>query len=391
MMIYDLGKVLVLGVVVGWLFSKVKLPSLLGMLIVGMMIGPYGFGLLNGALLDISAELRQVALIVILTRAGLGMDVQKIKKLGLAALLMCFLPAVFEIVAVTILSSLLFHFSIIDGMILGSILSAVSPAIIVPRMLHLKEQPNINQDIVQLVLTGASLDDVFVLVVFSSLVSIRLTGQFDVSQLSVVPISIMTGIVIGALFGKLLSIVSKVGALKVQTMIVLLFGMSLFLLGVEKQLPFAFSAMVAIIVQSLVLVMQSPHLQSPLDKAYQTFWQGAEVWLFVLVGCLLDFRLILTYGLLAAALVLGALLIRMVGVFVSLMPTSFTPKHKIYTMMSYIPKATVQAAIGAIPLSLGFQTGQLMLVLSVLAILISAPLGAWIMDHFSYLAINKEV
>lgn len=385
-MLYSIGLVLVLGIIGSVLFKHAKLPSLLGMLVVGMLIGPYGFGLISHSLLSISNELRQVALVVILTRAGLGIDLRVIKKLGLSAALMCFLPAVFEIFAVTFLSHWIFGFSYLDGMILGSVLGAVSPAIIVPRMLNLMEKKDVNQDIVQLVLTGASLDDVFVLVIFSSLISIRLTGQFDALQVLNIPVSIFTGVLIGCFVGIVMTkIMTTINLGKIERMLMLL-GMSLILLGVEKMMPFAFSAMVAIIALSMVVVALAPNYQETLIVQYRHVWGAAEIWLFVLVGCLLDYRLVLAYGLLAGLLIFGALVIRMMGVFISISFTKLTNKQKIYTMMAYIPKATVQAAIGAIPLSLGLEKGSMILVLSVTAILITAPLGAFLMDRFWYLA-----
>lgn len=382
-MLLSIGLILVIGMLTGWLCKKIKLPSLLGMLLTGILLGPHVLNLLDPSLLSISADLRKIALIIILTRAGLGLDLSGLKKLGRPAVMMCFVPATFELLGMLLLAPKLLGLSLLEAAIMGAVLAAVSPAVVVPRMVKLTEEGyGTAQGIPQLILAGASVDDVYVIVLFSTFTGMMQGSGISVISFVNIPISILLGIGIGFLAGYLLSLFFKRIHIRDTSKVLLLLSISFFLVTLEDSLstPITFSALIAIMFIGVGLQKRREPVAKRLSVKYGKLWVAAEVFLFVLVGATVNISYLAKVGISALLMILGALLFRMAGVFVCLLGTSLTLREKLFTMMAYTPKATVQAAIGGIPLALGFACGETVLTVAVLAIVLTAPLGAFAID-----------
>ena len=382
-MLLSIGLILVIGMLTGWLCKKIKLPSLLGMLLTGILLGPHVLNLLDPSLLSISADLRKIALIIILTRAGLGLDLSGLKKLGRPAVMMCFVPATFELLGMLLLAPKLLGLSLLEAAIMGAVLAAVSPAVVVPRMVKLTEEGyGTAQGIPQLILAGASVDDVYVIVLFSTFTGMMQGSGISVISFVNIPISILLGIGIGFLAGYLLSLFFKRIHIRDTSKVLLLLSISFFLVTLEDSLstPITFSALIAIMFIGVGLQKRREPVTKRLSVKYGKLWVAAEVFLFVLVGATVNISYLGKVGISALLMILGALLFRMAGVFVCLLGTSLTLREKLFTMMAYTPKATVQAAIGGIPLALGFACGETVLTVAVLAIVLTAPLGAFAID-----------
>ena len=382
-MLLSIGLILVIGMLTGWLCKKIKLPSLLGMLLTGILLGPYVLNLLDPSLLSISADLRKIALIIILTRAGLGLDLSGLKKLGRPAVMMCFVPATFELLGMLLLAPKLLGLSLLEAAIMGAVLAAISPAVVVPRMVKLTEEGyGTAQGIPQLILAGASVDDVYVIVLFSTFTGIMQGSGISAISFVNIPISILLGIGIGILAGYLLSLFFTRIHIRDTSKVLLLLSISFFLVTLEDSLstPITFSALIAIMFIGVGLQKHREPVAKRLSVKYGKLWVAAEVFLFVLVGATVNISYLGKVGISALLMILGALLFRMAGVFVCLLGTSLTLREKLFTMMAYTPKATVQAAIGGIPLALGFACGETVLTVAVLAIVLTAPLGAFAID-----------
>lgn len=363
----------------GRLFSKLKLPGLLGMILAGILLSPHALNLLDSSLLNISSDLRQIALVIILTRAGLSLNLGDLKKVGRPAVLLCFVPACAEIIGTMLLAPPLLGVSLLEAAITGSVIAAVSPAVIVPRMIRLMENGyGRDHSIPQLLLAGASVDDVFVIVVFSALTSLASSGSFSALSLLQIPVSILTGVLAGMVTGLGLHAFFRSCPLRDTVKILILLSVSFLLLELQNRLEgtVPLSGLLAIMSLGIFLKRRSPDLARTLCDEYSLLWIPAEIFLFVLVGVTVDLQYAFAAGAPAIVLVLGALMFRMAGVALSLVKTRLTGSEKLFCMIAYTPKATVQAAIGAIPLSMGLACGQKVLTVAVLAILITAPLGA---------------
>lgn len=378
-MLTSIALIFLVGMFLGWLFKRLGLPSLVGMIITGILLGPYVFNALDDTILMVSADFRQMALVIILFRAGLSLKLDDFKKIGSSAIFMSFVPAVFEIIGVIILGMSLFDLSLVDAAVMGAVLAAVSPAVVVPSMIHIIER-GFGQErrVPQLILAGASMDDVFVIVLFSSFLSLALGGDFSAINLIETPIAIIMGILIGSLTGWLAQAFYKKIHMLDTSKVIMLLSLSFLLLELEELIVgfIPFSGLLAIMALGLTINQLYPELADRLAIKYNKLWLAAQILLFVLVGATVDISYALKAGLLALLLILGALTFRMVGVYVSLLPSSLNKKEKLFTLISYTPKATVQAAIGGIPLAMGLESGQLILTVAVLAILITAPLGS---------------
>lgn len=384
-MLFSIALILLLGLFSGWVFSRLRLPSLAGMILVGIAIGPYALNLLAPSLMDVSADLRQVALVVILTRAGLSLNLEDLKRVGRPAVLMCFVPACLEMLGTMLLAPLLFGISLLDAAIIGSVLSAVSPAVIVPRMIRLIDEGyGKDHSIPQLILAGASVDDIFVIVVFTALTSLASTGTVSALSFLQIPVSILTGILVGALAGKALVLFFKKWPVRPVVQVLIILSLSFVFLQLQTVLEtvLPFSGLLAIMSLGILVRKDNPALAGSLSVSYNKLWIAAEVFLFVLVGATVNLRYVASAGFAAVLLVLGALVFRMAGVALSLVRTKLTRPERIFCMLAYTPKATVQAAIGAIPLSMGLPCGELVLTVAVLSILITAPFGAICIDKF---------
>ena len=393
-MLTSLALIFLVGLLFGKFFYWLKLPSLLGMMLAGMLLGPYGLGLLDDNLLLISADLRQLALVIILTRAGLALQVEDLKKVGRPAVLLCFLPAVCEMVGVVLLAPLLLEVSRLDAAIMGSVLAAVSPAVVVPRMLKLMEEGyGKKAGIPSLILAGASVDDVFVIVVFTAFTGLAASETaISATDFLQVPVSIVLGSFAGWVIGYGLQRYFCMFHMRDSVKVLILLSVSFLLVQAEDSLEgmVPFSGLLAIMTMGIALLRFYPVLAGRLSQKYNKLWVAAEVTLFSLVGATVNISYALQFGVAAILVVAGALVFRMGGVCLCVAKTSLSPKERLFTMLAYTPKATVQAAIGGIPLSMGLGCGEMVLTVAVLAILMTAPFGAVCIDHTYQRLLQKE-
>lgn len=392
-MLTSLALIFLIGLMLGSIFNKLKLPSLLGMIITGMILSPYALNLLDPSILGISADLRQLALIIILTRAGLSLDINDLKKVGRPAILMCFLPACFEIVGVVLIAPKVLGISVLEAAIMGSVLAAVSPAVVVPRMIKIMEEGyGKERSIPQLILAGASVDDVFVIVLFTAFTSLATGVDFTASSLLQIPISILLGIIVGVLLGITLTIFFKKFHMRDSVKIIIILSLSGLLIEFQNILNgiIPISGLLAIMSMGVTIYKKYNILADRLSAKYSKLWVAAEILLFVLVGATVDLNYAIQAGLYSIIIVLGALLFRMLGVYVCLLKTKLSNKERLFCMLAYTPKATVQAAIGAIPLSMGLACGQQVLTVAVHSILITVPFGAVCIDYLYPKLLNNE-
>lgn len=382
-MLLSIALILMIGMAMGWICQKIKLPALLGMLATGIVLGPYVLDLLDESILGISAELRKIALIIILTRAGLGLDITSLKKMGRPALLMCFVPASFEILGMILVAPKVMGLSLTEAAIMGSVLAAVSPAVVVPRMVKLMDEGYGNdKGIPQLILAGASVDDVYVIVLFSTFTGMMQGEKTSILSFINIPVSIILGIGIGLAIGFGLGVYFEKIHMRDTSKVLLILSISFMLVVIEDVLTTAitFSALIAIMFVGVGLQKKRSVVAKRLSLKYSKLWVASEVFLFVLVGATVNIGYLGNVGFKALIVIVAALIMRMLGVFVCLLGTDISGKEKFFTMMAYTPKATVQAAIGGIPLSMGFACGQTVLTVAVLAIVLTAPAGAFAID-----------
>ena len=385
-MLFSLTLIFLSGIVLGSIFNRLKLPQLLGMLLTGIILGPYLLNLLDPKILSISTDLRQIALIIILTRAGLNLDINDLKKVGRPAVLMCFVPATFEILGMIIFAPKFLGLGLLDSAILGTVIAAVSPAVVVPKMLKLMEDEyGTEEGIPQLIMAGASVDDVFVIVLFTSFIGLASNGTFSALNLIKIPTSIFFGISVGFLCAILLIYFFKKVHIRDSMKVIIILNISFLLVTFEHSLIgiIGFSGLLAIMSMGTGIQEKNSILAKRLSSKYSKLWIAAEVMLFVLVGATVNIKYALGASIPAILLIMTVIVFRMVGVFLCLLGTSLSYKERLFCMIAYCPKATVQAAIGSIPLSMGLSSGNIILTVAVLSILITAPLGAFAID-FSY-------
>lgn len=382
-MLWSLALVFLGGLLAGEVFRRLRLPPLLGMLLVGIAFGPYALGLLDDSLLAISADLRKIALIIILTRAGLSLDIGDLRKVGRSAVLLCFVPATFEIVGTVILAPRLLGVSVLEAAIIGSVIAAVSPAVVVPRMLRLMDEGyGAKQGIPQMILAGASVDDVYVIVLFSSFTSLASGGTLSPLDFVRIPTSLVLGIAAGVLCGLALAWWFSHVHMRDSIKVVIFLALSFVLVTIEDHCTgiIGFSGLLAVMSMGIMLGQRIPVVSKRLSAKYDRLWVGAELLLFVLVGAMVNVAYVAYVGVAAILLILGAMVFRMAGVFASVLGTKLNGKERAFCMLAYTPKATVQAAIGGVPLAMGLACGETVLTVAVLAILITAPFGAIAID-----------
>ena len=385
-MLFSLTLIFLSGIILGSIFNRLKLPQLLGMLLTGIILGPYLLNLLDPKILSISTDLRQIALIIILTRAGLNLDINDLKKVGRPAVLMCFVPATFEILGMIIFAPKFLELGLLDSAILGTVIAAVSPAVVVPKMLKLMEDGyGTEEGIPQLIMAGASVDDVFVIVLFTSFIGLASNGTFSALNLIKIPTSIFFGISVGFLCAILLIYFFKKVHIRDSMKVIIILNISFLLVTFEHSLTgiIGFSGLLAIMSMGTGIQEKNSILAKRLSSKYSKLWIAAEVILFVLVGATVNIKYALGASVPAILLIMTVIVFRMAGVFLCLLGTSLLYKERLFCMIAYCPKATVQAAIGSIPLSMGLSSGNIILTVAVLSILITAPLGAFAID-FSY-------
>ena len=382
-MLTSIAIILLLGLLVGWLFSKIKLPSLLGMIIVGIILSPHCLNMVDESIIMISGDLRQIALVIILTRAGLSLNLSDLKKVGRPAILMCFMPACVEMIGTIIFASILLGVTYLEAAIIGSVIAAVSPAVVVPRMIKLMEEGyGKEKSIPQLILAGASVDDVFVIVVFTALTTLASTGKMSAASFIQIPVSIILGVMLGCVVGIILVWFFKKWHMRDSVKVLIIISISFLLLEVQNRLEgvVPVSGLLAIMSMGIIINQKYDVLAKRLSVKYNKMWLGAEVFLFVLVGIAVDIKYALKAGIIVIGLVVLALVFRMIGVGLSLVKTDLTKKERLFCAIAYTPKATVQAAIGTIPLAMGLACGEMVLTVAVVAILITAPFGALCVD-----------
>lgn len=382
-MLTSLALIFLCGLLLGSIFQKIKLPPLLGMIITGIILGPHTLNLIDQSVLSISSDLRQIALIIILTRAGFNLDINSLKKVGRPAILMCFVPACFEIIGMVLLAPPLLGISILDALIMGTVVAAVSPAVIVPKMLKLIETGyGKDKSIPQMIMAGASVDDVFVIVLFTSFTGLAQGESFSPISLIQVPISIILGIGLGILIGILLGFFFKKVHMRDSIKVIIILSISFLLVTLENSLKgiVPISGLIAIMSIGISLQKIRSDASKRISTKFSKLWVAAELMLFVLVGATVDIKYAFSAGIMAIVLIFGVLVFRMIGVLICLIKTKLNKKERLFCMISYCPKATVQAAIGSIPLTMGLSCGNIVLTVAVLSILITAPLGAFFIE-----------
>lgn len=382
-MLKSIALIMLIGMSAGWVCRKVKLPGLIGMLFTGIILGPYVLNMLDSSILLVSADIRKIALVIILTRAGLTLNLEDLKKVGRPAFLMCFVPATFEMISMIILAPRLLDVSLIEAAVIGAVVAAVSPAVVVPEMIKLMEEGyGTKQGIPQLILAGASVDDVYVIVMFTAFTSLAQGSNVSVMSFVNIPVSIIFGIIIGIIIGKALAVVWKKVHIRDTVKAAIFLSVALLLVGVEASLntPITFASLISVMFIGIALKKDRPEVAFRLSQKYNKMWVWAEVMLFVLVGATVDIGYVAYAGVSAIVIIIGALIFRMAGVALCMAGTKLKLKERVFCMLAYTPKATVQAAIGGVPLSMGLACGNTVLIVAVLAIIITAPLGAFAID-----------
>ncbi len=394
-MLYSIALILIISLTLNLLFEKIRVPGLIAFMITGIVLGPFVLDQISNDILGISGDLREIALIVILLRAGLSLDLNDLKKVGRPAILLSFIPATVEILFIGFVSPLIFDISYVEGFMLGSIVAAVSPAVVVPRMIHLIEKKiGTDKQIPQMILAGSSIDDIYAIVIFAIFLQAYETNSFALTSLALFPVTIVVSLLMGIGVGLLLVFLFKKIHLRDTVKVLIIFGVTFLIVVFEDAIKnyFSISGLLAVIALGGTILKSYPVLADRLTHKFSKIWVPAEIMLFVLVGAAVDISVLKSAGLWALLLVFASLAFRMIAVFLSVSKTGLNNKEKIFTCISYLPKATVQAAIGAIPLAMGVPAGALILTISVLAIFVTAPLGAIGMDqtHKKLLQTTKE-
>ncbi len=390
-MLLSIALIVIISLTLTSIFQKIKIPGIIAMILTGILLG--SLGLIADEITAISSDLREIALIVILLRAGLTVDIADLKKVGRPAILLTFLPATIEIIVFALLAPIFLNITLIESLILGSVVAAVSPAIIVPRMIYLIENKiGTKKSIPQMILAGASLDDIYVIILFTSFIQIYQTNDYSLLSILQLPTSIITGIIIGIISGIILVKFFKKFHIRDTIKVFIIFSVAFLIIYLESITKpyFAISGLLAIMVLGGTILKLYPVLASRLTTKFSKIWVGAEIMLFVLVGAITDISLLANIGILAIALIIIGLIFRALSVYIITSKTGHTTKERLFSSISYLPKATVQAAIGAIPLSYGITSGNLILTIAVLSIVISAPIGAMLIDNLSLKLLSKD-
>ena len=390
-MLISIAVILFSGLFLGWVCKKIRFPALFGMIVAGIIAGPHVLNLLDSSILDISADIRRIALIIILIRAGLKLNLNDLKKVGRPAVMMCFVPASFEIIGTVLLAPKLLGFPVLDAAILGAVIAAVSPAVVVPRMIRLIDEGyGTDKGIPQMILAGASVDDVFVIVMFTTFTGLAKGKSISWMSFVNIPVSIVIGVVVGALAGLVCVLFFRKFQISVTVQVILVFAVSFVMNWFESAVSIVpFAGLIAIMAAGTEIRRKDLDMAAELSAVFDRLWVAAEIFLFVLVGASVEIGSLKTAGFSAVMLIFGVLVFRMLGVFFCTAGTKLSPGERLFCMMAYLPKATVQAAIGGLPLAMGLDCGAAVLTMSVIAILITAPLGAFAID-LSYRRLLKK-
>lgn len=397
-MLTSLSLIFLVGLAMGAICRKLKLPRIIGMLVTGIVLGPYVLDWLDPSILSISADLRKMALIIILLKAGLSLDLQDLKKAGRSAVLLSFVPASCELLGYVLLAPAILGITRVEAAVMGAVLAAVSPAVVVPRMVSLMEKKyGTDKAIPQMILAGASCDDIFVIVLFTTFLGMAQGGSADMMDFVNIPVSIVLGILLGAVVGYGLylffeTVYARKHCVRNSMKVIIVLGFSFLLIAIEGWLEgkIAVSGLLAVVSMACVIKLKSTAFVSKrLSEKFGKLWLAAEVMLFVLVGAAVDIRYTLKAGVAAIIMILAALVFRSIGVLLCVAGTKLTWKERLFCVIAYLPKATVQAAIGSVPLAAGLSCGNIVLSVAVMAIVITAPLGALGIDS-SYKKLLKH-
>ena len=390
-MLNSLALIILLGLVSSMILEKIKLPNIIGMLIVGNMLGPSMFNMIDESLLSISGDIKEIALIIILLKAGLSLDLTDLKKVGRPAVLLCFLPATFEILGFIIFGPKLLGLTLLESAILGAVMGAVSPAVIVPRMTFLLENGYGKKGLPQMVIAGSSADDVYVIVIFTALLALAKGSKISIMSFLNIPISIILGILMGVLVGSIIVYLFKNYKLRNTYKVIILLSICFLFVSIEKSLEgkLAISGFLAIMAMGVTIFNKYPSLSKIFQVKFSKMWLISEIILFVLVGASVNISYAFKAGLGTIAIIFIALLFRMLGTYLCLLKTNFNNKERLFTCITQIPKATVQAAIGGVPLEMGLLCGNTVLTVAVLSIIITAPLGSILIDKTQYKLLKK--
>lgn len=390
-MLNSLALIILLGLVSAMILEKIKLPNIIGMLVVGIMLGPSMFNMLDESLLSISGDIKEIALIIILLKAGLSLDLTDLKKVGRPAVLLCFLPATFEILGFIIFGPKLLGLTLLESAILGAVMGAVSPAVIVPRMTFLLENGYGKKGLPQMVIAGSSADDVYVIVIFTALLALAKGSKISIMSFLNIPISIILGILMGVLVGFIMVYLFKNYKLRNTYKVIILLSICFLFVSIEKSLEgkLAISGFLAIMAMGVTIFNKYPSLSKIFQVKFSKMWLISEIILFVLVGASVNISYAFKAGLGTIVIIFIALLFRMLGTYLCLLKTKFNNKERLFTCITQIPKATVQAAIGGVPLEMGLLCGNTVLTVAVLSIIITAPLGSILIDKTQYKLLKK--
>lgn len=390
-MLNSLALIILLGLVSAMILEKIKLPNIIGMLIVGIMLGPSMFNMLDESLLSISGDIKEIALIIILLKAGLSLDLTDLKKVGRPAVLLCFIPATFEILGFIIFGPKLLGLTLLESAILGAVMGAVSPAVIVPRMTSLLENGYGKKGLPQMVIAGSSADDVYVIVIFTALLALAKGSKISIMSFLNIPISIILGIIMGVLVGFIMVYLFKNYKLRNTYKVIILLSICFLFVSIEKSLEgkLAISGFLAIMAMGVTIFNKYPSLSKIFQVKFSKMWLISEIILFVLVGASVNISYAFKAGLGTIVIIFIALLFRMLGTYLCLLKTKFNNKERLFTCITQIPKATVQAAIGGVPLEMGLLCGNTVLTVAVLSIIITAPLGSILIDKTQYKLLKK--
>ena len=392
-MLTSIALIMIFGLALSEIFKKLMLPGLIGMLITGIVLGPHVLNLLDDSILSVSGDLREAALVIILLRAGLALDPGELKMAGRPAALLCFVPACFEIAGMVLIAPGLLNISVLDAAITGAVVGAVSPAVIVPKMLFLMENKyGTNKSIPQMIMAGASVDDVFVIVLFTAFTGIAQGDKVSPFSLFKIPVSIISGLAAGISAGLIISLFFKKAHVRDSVKAILILSVAFLFVALENYTEniFPFSGLLAVMSMGAALKRKRGEAAKRLSGKFSKLWVAAEVMLFVLVGAAVDIKYAASAGAMAVAAIFGALIFRMAGVGVCLTKTKLNKRERLFCSAAYTPKATVQAAIGSVPLAMGLSCGNIVLTVAVLAILITAPLGAFGIDFLYKRCLEKE-
>ncbi len=385
-MLTSIGIIVISAILLGKVCDIARLPRLVAMLVIGVVFGPFVLDIISGELLAVSQELRNIALVIILTRAGLSLSTGELKRVGRPAVIMSFLPATFEICGYVLFATLILNIPVIDAMLIGAVMAAVSPAVVVPRMIKIKEEGyGEKHGVTSVIMAASSVDDVYVIVLFSAFLTLSASGEFAFATLATVPISIIIGIAVGVICGLGFSALFKKIHMRDSIKVLLILSVSFILLGVEDVIEtiIPFSALIAIVTTGVLIATREPERAKRLSSKFSKLWIFAEIMLFVLVGAIVDISYATSNALSVIAVIALAMCFRMLGAFLATVKSQLTTKERLFCMIAFTPKATVQAAIGGVALSAGLAVGNLALSFAVIGILLSAPIGAVLID-FSY-------